>query len=183
MADIREEDGRISLGPLVTHNQCVASPIIVEKGFPLARACWEVGAPQIRNRGTVAGNIITASPANDSIVPLMALDASVTVRSAARGERTLSLRDFCVDFRRVDLAPDEMLTAISFPALSPDDCGVFIKLGLRRAQAISVVSAAAVINRAGNDPSAPVTRAAISLGAVAPVIVRRGRRGVSTAAR
>ena len=172
LADIREEDGRISLGPLVTHNQCVASPLIIEKGFPLARACWEVGAPQIRNRATVAGNIITASPANDSIVPLMALDASVTVCSAARGERTLPLRDFCVDFRRVDLAPDEMLTSISFPALNPDDCGVFIKLGLRRAQAISVVSAAAVITRAGNDPSAPVTRAAISLGAVAPVIVR-----------
>jgi len=174
LADIWEDKGWIHLGPLVTHNQCVASPLILDKAFPLARACWEIGAPQIRNRATVAGNIITASPANDSIVPLMALDAAVTVRSAARGERTLPLRDFSAGFRRVDLAPDEMLTGISFPALSPDDHGAFIKLGLRRTQAISVVSVAVIIRRKGGDPSAPVERAAISLGSVAPVIVRAG---------
>ena len=172
LADIWEENSRIHLGPLVTHNQCVVSPLIVEKGFPLARACWEVGAPQIRNRATVAGNIITASPANDAIVPLMALDAEVTVRSATRGERILPLADFCTGFRRVDLAPDEMLARISFPVLGADDCGVFIKLGLRRAQAISVVSATVVVTRTNGDASAPVRRAAISLGAVAPVIVR-----------
>ncbi len=194
LADIRQENGWIHLGPLVTHNQCVADPLIVAHGFPLARACWEVGAPQIRNRATVAGNLITASPANDSIVPLMALDATVSLRSAARGERTLALSDFCTGFRRVDLAPDEMLTRISFPvragqlpkqdhaqdraaqdAAQKDnvqDDGVFIKLGLRRAQAISVVSAAVIATRAGDDPSAPVRHAAISLGAVAPVVVR-----------
>ena len=172
LAGIWEENGRIHLGPLVTHNQCVASPLILDKAFPLARACWEIGAPQIRNRATVAGNIITASPANDSIVPLMALDAAVTVRSAARGERTLPLRDFCTGFRHVDLAPDEILACISFPALSPDDHGAFIKLGLRRTQAISVVSVAVIIRRTAGDPSAPVERAAISLGAVAPVIAR-----------
>jgi carbon-monoxide dehydrogenase medium subunit len=174
LSEIWEENGLIHLGALVSHNQCVASPLIVEKAFPLARACWEVGAPQIRNRATLAGNIITASPANDSIVPLMALDAAVTVQSKARGERTLSLRTFCTGFRRVGLAPDEILTRISLPALSPRHEGTFIKLGLRRAQAISVLSVAIVLEWADKQPHAHrrVARAAISLGAVAPVIIR-----------
>ncbi len=110
LAEIREHNGWIELGPLVTHNQCVASDLIVTKAFPLARACWEVGAPQIRNRATLAGNLITASPANDSIVPLLALDAQITVQSAARGARTLPLHQFLRDFRQTDLADDEILT-------------------------------------------------------------------------
>ncbi len=170
LSDIWEEEGLICLGPLVTHNQCVASPLIVRKAFPLARACWEVGAPQIRNRATVAGNVITASPANDTITPLLALDALVTLASAARGQRTLRLADFLRGFRRVDLADDELLLRIAVPPLAPQQEGAYVKLGLRRAQAISIVNVAAVIERAG--PRAPVTRAAISLGAVAPVVVR-----------
>ena len=72
----------------------------------------EVGAPQIRNRATVAGNVITASPANDTIPSLLALDAQVTLRSQARGERTLPLRAFLTGFRSVDMADDEMLVDI-----------------------------------------------------------------------
>jgi carbon-monoxide dehydrogenase medium subunit len=172
LAEIEERDGTIHLGPLVTHNQCVASPLIVGKAFPLARACWEVGAPQIRNRGTIAGNIITASPANDTLTPLLALDATVTVRSLARGERKLALSDFLLGFRQVDLQPDEILTDISFPAMTTQADGVFIKLGLRRAQAISVLSVAVVIQRSDEQAGAPLQQARISLGAVAPMVVR-----------
>lgn len=172
LATIEERDRVIHLGPLVTHNQVVASPLIVAKAFPLARACWEVGAPQIRNRATVAGNVITASPANDTITPLLALDARITMQSAARGSRTLPLAAFITGFRKVALAPDELLTGIDFPALHAPGDGVFIKLGLRRAQAISVVNVAVVVTRETDAADAPLVRAAIALGAVAPVVVR-----------
>ncbi|NJN84381.1 MAG: hypothetical protein HC802_20280 [Caldilineaceae bacterium] len=172
LGQIEQINGQIRLGALVTHNQCAASPLIVGKAFPLARACWEVGAPQIRNRATVAGNLITASPANDTIAPLLALGAAVTVQSLARGVRTLPLQRFITGFRTVDLASDEIVTHISFAPLGASQRGSFIKLGLRRAQAISVINVAVIIGRTNGERETPVETAAIALGAVAPTVVR-----------
>ncbi|NPV76775.1 MAG: 2Fe-2S iron-sulfur cluster binding domain-containing protein [Anaerolineae bacterium] len=161
-----DEDNRIHLGPLVTHNHCVASKLIREYAWPLGQAAWEVGSPQIRNRGTIAGNLITASPANDTITPLMALGATVVLRSLS-GIRELTLEEFYTGVRRTVMRPDEMLVDIVFPALNPNSKGTFIKFALRKAQAISVVNISIVLEM----QKEIIRSTKITLGSVAPTIL------------
>ena len=164
---ITETDGRIHLGPLVTHGDVVGWERMPDVGLPLAQACLEVGGPQLRNRATIVGNIVTASPANDTISALYALGADVTVSSAGGGERSMPIREFFTGFRTTALEPGELVTRIAFDALGGSRRGIFVKLGLRRVQAISVVHAAAVVTVA---PDGTVVDLVVALGSVGPTI-------------
>ncbi len=157
----------IALGGLTTHNDVLASELCRKRALPLVQACAEVGAPQIRTRATIAGNLVTASPANDTIVPLMAMDAQIAIESL-RGRRTAGIADFFTGFRTTVLQPDELVREIRVRALRETERGIFLKLGLRRAQAISVISLAVVLDFEGTR----VRDARIALGCVAPTVVR-----------
>lgn len=166
MKYIREENGWLKIGALATHNDVLRSSACHRYALPLVQACWEVGAPQIRTRATIAGNIITASPANDTITPLMALDAEVVLVDSA-GERTVPLHDFYLGVRRSVLQPDELLREIRIPTMTAKQCGLFLKLGLRQAQAIAVINVAFVLTL----EQGTISDARITLGCVAPTIV------------
>ncbi len=160
------DDGLIHLGPMVTHAQAAASALLQERALPLAQTCWGVGGPQLRNRGTLAGNLVTATPANDTLTPLWALNAQLTLRST-RGERKVPLREFCTHVRCTVLQPDELVSDIAFAPMTPDQRGVYLKLRPRKALAIAVVNIALILTFEG----AVVRDARVTLGCVAPTIM------------
>ena len=167
---IESEGEYISLGALVTHSRLCSSPLIREKAGLLAQAAGAMGSPQIRNVATVAGNLVSGQPAADASIPLLALEATVTIASRS-GDREVPLRQFftgqgqtVVDSRR------EILTKIRFRALGNGRGGAYLRLSPRRALALPILVVAAVV-QADRDKRV-IEDAAIALGPVAPIPFR-----------
>jgi CO/xanthine dehydrogenase FAD-binding subunit len=153
------DSGFFHLGGLTTWSEVIAAPL--PRCFDaLKSAAREIGGIQIQNRGTVAGNLCNASPAADSVPPLLALDAVVELMSAA-GKRQMPLADFIVGNRKTLRRPDEILTQVIVPRGLDDAPSAFLKLGARRYLVISIAMVAAVVK---SDASGSVAEARVAVG-------------------
>ncbi len=166
-------DGNIlHILPLTTHSEIIEYPDSKKIAQVLYDACKTVGSPQIRNRGTLGGNVANASPAGDTIPALFVQEAKLKLQSKD-GEREISVEDFFTGPGKTVMKPNELLTDIYFPKMEEDEIGFFKKLGQRNALAISMVSVAV---RLGKSTSAnKFDRALVAFGAVAPTVVRGTR--------
>jgi CO/xanthine dehydrogenase FAD-binding subunit len=129
------EDGRLRIGAGVTYTRLIGE--LGDRLPGLAIASRTVGSPQIRNRGTVGGNLGTSSPAGDALPPLFACDADVELASTA-GTRRLPVREFVTGPKRNAMAPDELIAAFVLPAAGGPQ--QFAKIGTRNAMVIAVCS-------------------------------------------
>jgi xanthine dehydrogenase iron-sulfur cluster and FAD-binding subunit A len=141
---IGTSEGNVLLKPLVTHQQLVCSPVVQDLAPLLGIAAAAIGSPQIRARGTVGGNVMNAATCADTVPPLIALGATVTLQSMS-GCRELKLEDLFLKPYETRATGEELLTDIHFPKLPPGARGAFIKLGRRNALAISRLSVAAIL--------------------------------------
>lgn len=167
---IHREDGHIRIAGGTTITELLREPLIARHAPGLLQAARVFANPLIRNRATVAGNLADASPAADTAPPLLALDAEVELMSR-EGTRRVPLADFFTGVRATVRRPDELLTAVRFPATTDNGrrTTAFYKLGLRKADAISVVSVAVAVTF---DDAGRCAQARIALGAVAPQPIR-----------
>jgi len=141
----RREGDTVVLGAGLTYTELMQSE--VASLFPaLAAASRTVGSPQIRNRGTIGGNLATASPAGDSLPPLLVDEALVELQSL-RGTRTMRLDEFLTGVKRTAIAPDELVTAVRLPARDTVAPQTFMKVGTRNAMVIAVCSLAVLVDR------------------------------------
>jgi len=156
----------------------------------LRQACAQVGTPQVRNLATIGGNVCNASPAGDTITPLLALDAVAVIRSAAirsaaigsaafwsasgspAGERLVPLSEFFLGPKKTVLRPGELLVSLRIPAAALARGGCFQKIGRRREVVISQVNVAVTVGLDGGRQDGVVETVRVALGSVAPTPLR-----------
>jgi CO/xanthine dehydrogenase FAD-binding subunit len=162
------DDGQIVIGGGTTITELLMHPLIAEHGRPLQQAAARLGNPLVRNRATVAGNLANASPAADTAPPLMVLDAVVDLVNR-NGTRSVPLCEFMIGVSKTLLRSDELLASVRWPVPPANSAAGFYKIGLRKADACSVINAAAMIVW---DEGGVCLQARIAIGAAAPRPVR-----------
>jgi CO/xanthine dehydrogenase FAD-binding subunit len=159
LSTVNQENGRVFLGAGATYSAIVRGMTAFR---PLVQASRSVGSPQIRNRGTVGGNVGTASPAGDALPVLAAYDAEVVMRNRA-AERSLPWEKFFLGPKKTALAPDELILGVRWARRRGP--GSFSKIGTRNAMVIAVAGLCLVIDE-------DARRVRVALGSVGPTIIR-----------
>ncbi len=152
----------LHIGALVTAREVEVSPVVLEKYFSLAQSVRELGSIQVRNRATIVGNVCRASPSADTLPPLIADGAEITIHGAS-GHRTLPLEEFFTGPGKTVLQHDELVTAIRVPAPAPRTGKVYFKHGRRKAMELATVGVAVTLSQ---------DEIRIVLGAVASTPIR-----------
>ena len=168
LRDISQNEKGVRIGAAATWTDVIRADL--PPAFSaLKQAAREVGSIQIQNAGTIAGNLCNASPAADGVPPLLALDASVELKSKDRGPRRMPVAEFISGVRDTELADDELMTAILISNPPIEMKTAFEKLGSRRYLVISITMTAA---RVSCDNTGSITEARIAVGACSPVAQR-----------
>jgi len=162
-----DEGSGLTIGSLTTISALAQSPIVLQHFPSLFQAASSIGSPQVRNRGTFAGNICTAVPSADSAPALLTLEANIKIKGPKK-ERTVPISKFFTGPRMTVLKPDEILLEISVPKPAPASRGVYLKLSLRHSMDLAIVGVA-VLGASENGVCKDVK---IALGAVAPTPIR-----------
>jgi carbon-monoxide dehydrogenase medium subunit len=165
-----EYDARngLKIGALCPLMDLECSPLVKERHDALARAVHTIGSVQVRNLGTIGGNLCNAAPSADSVPILIGMDATARIFGPA-GERRIELKDFFTGPGLTVLATGEILVGIDVPNPPPRSAAVYLKQSLRRAMDLAVVGVAVVLSLAPDHSLADIR---IVLGAVAPTPIR-----------
>lgn len=168
---VRLEDGKVKIGALTTHSECLKSNVLRTHAPLLWESISHIGTLQVRNLGTIGGNIGRASPSGDTLPPLYVLEANVILKSI-KGERKVEIDKFVLGPGKTSRRHNELIAGVEFKPMDSEDLYTYRKLGLRRANAIAVASVAILI-KLGD--SGIVKDARIALGAVAPTVIRASK--------
>ena len=160
-------DQHVTLGALTTYTDVQANPVLREEFPMLCQAASETGGLAIQNRGTLGGNIMNASPAADSPPALLVYDAALELLSV-NGSRWVSYEGFHTGYKQMIIRPDELLGRIRLPRTTRTLKHYYRKVGTRKAQAISKICFAAVVQTSNDE----ITYLRIALGSVAPIPIR-----------
>lgn len=165
---IRQDAGHLTVGAGVTISELLDDPLVARHAPLLRDAAAVFANPLVRNRATVGGNLVNASPAADTATPLLVFGAEVELDSV-EGPRYVPLEEFFVGVGKTACKPQELLVSVRWPVPSAGSVGAFRKLALRKAGAISVVNVAVMVSSNGDGRC---ERARIALGAVAETPIR-----------